>query len=238
MEITLELKNQKNNSMEKGIVKKIELKDYEAVVALEKKNLAIQEDEYQCMEIDDFEAKRSLKNDTGISYGCYVNGELIGYNTLCLSFEDDVETNCIGLSDEEFEENAVFWSVSHVHSDYRGNGLQKKIVDVCFEAIKKIKPNVKHVFAVVHPDNYPSVLSMLKEGFVFVDMINIKDVYFRYETYKNLLTEFKSFDGKRIEVKPKDFETQVKLFNEGYYLVDYKKSVNSELVFYMEKGGF
>jgi len=122
-----------------------------------------------CIDVEPWEVERYLKSGSGISYGVEVEGKLISLFAVIRPNDNENLGYYRGLSFDELT-HVAHWELTHVLHEYRGNGLQKKMGNLCLRDLLVEWADVIDIFATIYPHNLPSLKSTFDHGFVVLTM--------------------------------------------------------------------
>lgn len=203
---------------ERHLSQVIELNDY-VIKNLEKKDI--------CVSLSTEEWKNVLGNN-GIVLGVFVNQRLVGVRTTLFPYDSEENLGSyIGLPQEEMSK-VVHLDTTNIHSDFRGNSLQKRMIDVTLKMLRKSK-NFKHLFTTVSPFNIPSIKSIL---FFNIPIIGLELKYgglLRYVFYQNLLNPLEIDKEKAVAILNTDIKLQKELLQAGYCAFKCSQSYDGKL---------
>lgn len=147
--------------------------------------------------------------------GAFSDGRLIAYGII--SFPPPGEEHFgadIGLPPEELPK-AAHLETSAVHPDYRGNGLQRKMFDIHFAALKAA--GYRHTLCTVSPKNLPSIRNMFDCGMT-VRALKIKFGWMlRYILHKDIQDSSLPRPKEIRRIPASDTESQRDLLRRGFY---------------------
>ncbi|MEW9123130.1 MAG: hypothetical protein AB2421_10500 [Thermotaleaceae bacterium] len=151
----------------------------------------------------------------GRMFGAFVENKLIAFRGIL--FPEDSEENLgaiIGLQKQELNLVAHL-EVTNVHPDFRGNGLQKRMLTIAFEMLRHLKRH-RHIFTIASPLNYPSVKNVFSENMLLIDIQRMYGGRLRCIFYKDLSNSLPLDLNNLQRIAMKDIEGQKKLIDEGY----------------------
>ncbi|SET17830.1 hypothetical protein SAMN05660297_01621 [Natronincola peptidivorans] len=158
---------------------------------------------------------QSMLGTKGMLFGIFVEKTLIAFRAVL--FPEDLEENLgpyIGLQKWQFNQ-VVHLEVTNVHPDFRGNGLQKKMLVIALEMLRQIKKH-RHIFTIASPQNYPSVHNIFSVNMLLIDIQKMYNGRLRYIFYKDLRSAL-SLDFNSMQMIPvNNIVKQKKLLEAGY----------------------
>lgn len=198
---------------ERHLAQVIELNDY-VIKDLAKKDI--------CVSLS-LEEWKNVLGDNGIVLGVFVNQRLVGVRTILFPYDSEENLGrYIGLTEEEMS-NVVHLDTTNIHSDFRGNSLQKRMIDITLKMLRKSR-NLKYLFTTVSPFNIPSIKSIL---FFNIPIIGLELKYggvLRFIFYQNLSNPLEIDKRNTVDVLNTDLKLQKELLKRGYCGFKYSES--------------
>lgn len=174
-----------------------------------------------------------LTGKGGFALGAFVEGQLIGFGAMYFPrVQEDNLGRDVGLSVSELRQVAHL-EVCFVHPDYRGNALQTKMGRFLIEQLSLFKA-CRHLFSTVMPANIPSIIDKFTHQ---MKIISLKQKYnnsWRYIFYRDLWVEEELEEQKSISVPSMDIPKQLKLLNQGYQGISYRKTEAGIEILYLQ----
>lgn len=110
------------------------------------------------------EELQAVLNGAGIVIGAFAGEDLVAFRVLWFpGYSNENLGRDAGLSIEELP-YAVHQEITCVHPNSRGQRLQKRLGTVLMTELAKEYPEMRWVFATVHPDNTASLKDKLEQG--------------------------------------------------------------------------
>lgn len=163
------------------------------------------------------EVKRMIE-EQGAVMGVFVEGRLAAFHALFLPHMDSENLGRdVQLSTEALMRVAHMEAVC-VHPEYRGNGLQKALIERLIRCLSDTPYDL--LFLTASPFNLPSVKSGLASGFVICALKQKYGQKWRYILFRNRDVPFMEEKKDRIKVPVTDFARQQNAFEDGYVGVD------------------
>ncbi|MBT3393646.1 MAG: GNAT family N-acetyltransferase [Waddliaceae bacterium] len=138
----------------------------------------------------------------------------------------------LGIPVEDLKKTAHFEGTI-IHPEYRKLGLGKKIIKANIAMIDNT--DLRHIVATCHPDNYPIVKTFLDNDFVIKKLKKTYGNMLRFFMHRNRDANNTKEDNEKTIVDHIDYETQMKLLDDGLVGVGIEKTDNGYSIIYSEK---
>jgi hypothetical protein len=207
-------------TFEPFLIRKLRIEDVDEMKALETEIVAELEDSDAFAPDEKNEILDDLERGAMI-FGVFVKGKLMAYRYI--SFPKRTEANYgrdIGMNGSELD-NVVNFTTTIVHSEYRGNRLQRKTMKHALEQLKGTE--YRYLIATISPLNYYSLKNMIRSGFV-IKKIKLKygkiadeiDGKIRYILIRDINDDIRKKYRKTIVVNNTEIDLQKNLIKNGY----------------------
>lgn len=159
-----------------------------------------------------------MSEGKGIAMGVISDNKLVAFRTISFPSPDS-ENNLgreLGLPECELDKVAIF-EATVVHPDYRGNRLQRKMINHGIKLIEEL--GFRYICATISPFNYPSLSTVMSFGFLIRDLQSRGGVYegrLRFLLGKDLKESSNGNPTEIISVVNSDIQTQENLLKDGF----------------------
>lgn len=162
--------------------------------------------------------------------GVFAGDELIAYGAVYVPAPgaDNFGVD-IGL-DRRSLETFAHLETTAVHPAYRGNGLQKKLMAVMMDALRR--RGYHHLGCTVSPLNHHSVTNIFHHRFVIRALKSKFGGLLRYVMYRDVTAKKPVYTKGRQLIDAKDVAAQIKLLEEGYVGFDYNETSHGFRIWY------
>ncbi|MCT4593095.1 MAG: hypothetical protein N4A57_02315 [Anaeromicrobium sp.] len=208
------LKDKSMNRVYKYFIMNLDEKWIDKIMDLQEMCLKEMENPHSYYPLEIEEVTHLLKGN-GFILGALVENELIGFRAISfLDEETEKLGSLVGIGHDNLDK-LVFFESTVIHANYRGNKLQKTMIDIAF---KELSSNYKFFVSTVYPLNYASLKSLLQKGFHLKKLVWIYENVPRYIAFKekDISISFNDYELVPLE----DFSLQLSYFSRGYIGVD------------------
>ena len=175
----------------------------------------------------------------GVAMGVFVCDKLVAFRTISLPLPDS-EYNLareVGLSENETDKVAIL-EATVVHTDFRGNRLQKKMLNHSIELLQK--QGYRYICATVSPYNYPSLSTVMSFNLTIRDLKIREGIYdgkLRFLLVRDLAETVNNNYDEVARVLNTDIAKQHQFLKEGFIGFEISKKENCfEIKYGMREG--